>query len=232
MNKNLFLLWFQGFENAPLPVKYCVDSWKHYNPQWKIHLLDDTNLKQFIEVDISNETIELCHKADIVRGILLQTYGGLWVDATTFCHRPLDDWLPTNQPFFAFEKPAVDRLISNWFLYAEKGSYIMEKWSNATIAYYREHDRAHIFCIHHYLFNDLYRDDPHFRHLWDHCPKFSANGIGPHYLQEHGMFQLLTPATKSDIDERKTPLYKLSHRYSYPSYDENLHVFYLFSTIT
>ena len=32
----IYILWFQGFDNAPLLVKNCVQSWKHYNPDWNI----------------------------------------------------------------------------------------------------------------------------------------------------------------------------------------------------
>jgi mannosyltransferase OCH1-like enzyme len=51
MIKTIFILWFQGFDNAPIIVKKCVDSWKHYNPDWNIILLDHTNLCKYIDLD-------------------------------------------------------------------------------------------------------------------------------------------------------------------------------------
>jgi len=36
---SIFILWFQGFENAPNPVKYCVESWKFYTFQSPIYRL-------------------------------------------------------------------------------------------------------------------------------------------------------------------------------------------------
>jgi hypothetical protein len=30
MNKIIYILWFQGFENSPEVVKQCVKSWKYF----------------------------------------------------------------------------------------------------------------------------------------------------------------------------------------------------------
>jgi hypothetical protein len=164
--------------------------------------------------------------------LLLKLYGGLWVDATTFCNKRLDDWLSNyiHEGFFAFDKLVQDRLISNWFLYSEKNNYIIDKWCNKTLEYYTIHDKAHTYFIHHYLFGDLYKSDKIFKEIWNKVPKLSANGIGPHYLHKK-MFEKIKNKNKSDIDNKITPLYKLSYRYDFPEYDETLNVFYLYSTI-
>ena len=43
-------------------------------------------------------------ESDLLRLYLLNKYGGVWVDSTNLCRRPLDDWLPSaaRQGFFAF----------------------------------------------------------------------------------------------------------------------------------
>jgi hypothetical protein len=237
ITKNIYILWFQGFDNAPDVVKQCVNSWKYYNPDWNIILLDDTNLNSYI--NLKNYTIDItyiekCHLADIIRTILLKLYGGLWVDATTFCNKPLNDWLPNyiNEGFFAFDKPGADRLISNWFLYSEKNNYIIDKWCDNTLKYYSTNKKAHTYFIHHYLFGDLYISDIRFKEVWDKVPKLSANGMGPHYLQENGLCKNITTKTKTEIDSKITPLYKLSHKIQFPKYDEKLNIYYLYSTIT
>jgi len=237
MNKNIFILWFQGFENAPDIVKRCVQSWKYYNSDWNIILLDNTNLTQYVNlkeyIDISKKQIQPCHLSDIYRMILLKNHGGLWTDATTFCNKPLNDWLPNyiQQGFFAFNKPAPDRLVSNWFIYAEKNNYIIELWCNATINYYIRHNKAETYFIHHYIFGNIYKQNKNFKDIWDKVPKLSANGIGPHYLQEKGLFSNITVKTKNDIDKKSTPLYKLTYKCKFPPYNKNMHLYYLYSTI-
>ena len=49
--KHIFILWFQGFENAPFIVKKCLESWKLKNPTWKIIELDDNNISDYINIE-------------------------------------------------------------------------------------------------------------------------------------------------------------------------------------
>ena len=234
MIKNIYILWFQGFNKAPEIVKECIHSWKHYNPDWNIILLDDNNLSEYIQLDnyitdIYKKSIEKCHLSDIIRCLLLTLYGGLWVDATTFCNRPLNDWLPNyiKDGFFAFDKPVPDRLISNWFLYSEINNYIIDKWCHSTLNYYTIHNKAHTYYIHHYLFGDLYSSDITFKETWDKVPKLSASG--PHYLQHNWMFKYITNEIKRDIDAKITPLYKLTYKFDISNKKSS--VYYLYSTI-
>jgi len=164
---------------------------------------------------------------------LLKLYGGLWVDASTFCNQPLNEWLPSyvSEDFFVFEKPAHDRLISSWFIYAEKESYIITKWYESVIDYYKKHDNPHTYFWFHYLFGELYNHDFTFRKLWDNVIKISANGLGPHYLQEKGLCNKLNIHIKNDIDNKITPLYKLTYKCNFPPHDNEVNIYYLYSTI-
>jgi len=236
MNKTIYILWFQGFDKAPDIVKQCVKSWKYYNPTWNIIMLDNNNLSEYMNlndyIDLSNAIQpSLCHKADVVRTVLLKNYGGLWVDATTFCNKSLNDWLPKyiGEGFFAFNKPTADRLLSNWFLYANKDSYIMNQWYNSTISYYKTHKRAETYYIHHYLFGNLYKSDDKFKTAWNNVPKISANI--PHKLLNI-MFNHCNQTIKNDINSKISPLYKLSHHnLKHLPYNNNIILFYLYSTI-
>jgi hypothetical protein len=237
MIKVIYILWFQGFENAPEIVKKCIDSWKYYNSDWTINLLDNNNLGDYINIkdyiDLSKLKIEKSKIANIIRCILLSKYGGVWTDATTFCNKPLSEWLPNyiNHGFFAFEKPGPDRLLSNWFLYSEKNNYIIEKWCNYTIQFHKNNFKIRQYFVHHYLFNKLYYTDTKFKDQWDLVSKLPANGLGPHYLQHKGMFNNITDEIKNDINNKVTPFYKLTYKCIFPEYDENIILYYLYSTI-
>ena len=50
-NKTIWLTWFQGWDNAPEIAERCLDSWRYYNPDWTIVLLDDTNYKDYCKID-------------------------------------------------------------------------------------------------------------------------------------------------------------------------------------
>jgi|694.fasta_scaffold94412_1 hypothetical protein len=236
MIKTIYILWFQGFNNAPPIVKICVNSYKYYNPDWNIILLDNTNLINYVNLedyikDINSKNIKKCHLSDIIRVLLLKLYGGLWVDATSFCNKPLNNWLPKyiTNGFFVFDKPWPDRLISNWFIYSDKNNYIIDKWCNQTIKYYNKNNEASNYFIHHYIFNSLYKYDIIFRQLWNNVPKLSANG--PHYLQKIGYFNNITIKSKLEIDYKIVPVYKLTYKCKFPPYNINKNLYYLCSTI-
>jgi hypothetical protein len=237
MNKTIFILWFQGFENSPEIIKKCIQSWKHYNSDWTVIVVDNENLIKYINIndyiDMINKNINYTALSDVIRISLLRKYGGLWVDATTFCNKSLNEWLPSciSEGFFAFDKPGNDRLLSSWFLYAEKDNYIVSQWFNITKEYYKINNSPHTYFWFHYLFGDLYNSNNIFKEIWDKVPKISANGLGPHYLQEKGMFHSVTVDTKENIDNKITPLYKLSYKCTFPPYNEQINLYYLYSTI-
>lgn len=238
MIKHIYLLWLQGFDKVPPIVYQCIKSWKHYNPDWQIFYLTESNIHKLININLKKyKQLEKCHLSDIIRLLLLNKYGGVWADATTFCNKSLSSCLPTytKEGFFAFDKPGPDRLLSNWFLYSEPNNYIIKCWTNATLNYYETHNKAHTYFINHYLFGDLYKNKNNleFKQMWDKVPKLSANGqdLGPHYLQEKGLFSICTNVVKKDITSKITPLYKLTWKCDFNRYNAKTNLHYLFSTI-
>lgn len=241
MIKNIYIYWRQGYDDAPFLVKKCIQSWKFHNKDWTIIFLDNTNLHNYIKVDdyidLSNKHLLDAHASDIIRLIILKEHGGVWADATTFCNRPLNDWLPKyiSEGFFAFDKPWPNLKINVWWFYAEKDSYIISEWLTDMIAYYRERDKAHTYHIMTFLFHDLYNLDDKFKEIYDRVPKIS--GIPARYLFECGFFNKLTDEIKIKIDDKQTPIYKLSYKcdncdvIEIEDYDTNLILYYLYATI-
>lgn len=140
--KQIWFLWFQGYEKAPLVVKKCFESWKSKNPDWKINFLCKDNLNEYIELNLQDDCklarLGKAHQSDLVRLKLLSKYGGVWIDSTCFCVNPLDNWLEENidSGFFAFRNPGRDRVMSNWFLAAEKDSIITSNLYQELINYW------------------------------------------------------------------------------------------------
>jgi hypothetical protein len=135
--KTIWFLWLQGLEQAPLVVSKCYESWLLQNKGWEIVLLDHTNLRDYMNLSVVPCTDQAL--SDVVRINLLAKYGGIWVDATCFCNKPLDSWIYNYmaQGFFAFERPGPDRMISSWFIASFKNSYITETLNTVVNAYWR-----------------------------------------------------------------------------------------------
>lgn len=222
MIKRLFIYWYQGFQNSPDLVKKCLESWKFYNLLWEIIEIDQNNLYKWLpDLDrIETYNISYTHYADIVRLNLLKRYGGLWVDSTTFCNKPLDEWLDDHllSDFFCFSNPGPDRIISTWFIYSSKDNYIISKWLDKVNKFWEDNgkfmgkERNYEYFWPHYCFNESYHEDDHVKQLWDIIPKLEANGIGPHYIQEHGFSGMLTNEIEDNINSKVTPLYKLTYK--------------------
>lgn len=239
MIKNIFICWFQGFDNAPVIVQKCLQSWIHYNPSWSIIKLDNTNLSEYVDLDkFIDPQISKNHLSDIIRIMILNRYGGVWVDATTFCNRPLDEWLGPNikSGFFAFERPNHEILIASWFIYSDPGNYITNEWEKITLSTFAQNKQP-IYLIIHYLFNHLYSNDQKFKEILDTIPKLpsnlSNNGIGPHFIQTIGMFNNITDGLISYIQSKMTPFFKLTYKCDFQNeYHDKTIVHYLFSTLS
>ena len=96
-SKEIWTYWHQGFDQAPRLVKKCTEEWIRIHPSWKIHLLDSSSVREFIDpLPIKSEVLDkmkLAHQSDLVRTQLLIRYGGVWADPTIWPLVPLDDWL-------------------------------------------------------------------------------------------------------------------------------------------
>lgn len=227
MEKRIWILWFQGWATAPQMVKKCLASWQKHNPGWEIQCLDEKNLNRFVTLDpvLVNKKISLAALSDIIRIQLLERHGGVWVDSTVWCHQPLDEWLDKVmiEGFFAFEKPAADRLVSSWFLAATPYNYIIKQWARKVTAYWANRDTNHHYFWFHHLFGELTHLDPVFDQIWNRVPKISA--VQLHVLQ-YNILKPLSQLTRDLVDTPQIPVSKLTYKYS--GWDDNSGLAYLF----
>ncbi len=146
--RTIWILWLQGFASAPFVVRQCLASWKRHNPHWEIVELDEDNLGDWLDVEaiVSRARPDLSPQAlsDIVRINLLATYGGVWVDATSFCCKGLDAWLPQSlaSGFFAFQNPGPDRLLCSWLMASTDGCDLTIAYRDAVNAYWQHNEFA------------------------------------------------------------------------------------------
>jgi hypothetical protein len=147
LERIIWVLWFQGFDEAPEVVRMCLHSWKSRNPDWQVIELTDRNLGEYVD-EASLQTLRGLgltpqKLANLIRIYLISRHGGVWADATCFCGRPLDKWIHDymGSGFFAFRfktdnwlrkhpglsgitKRAGHKIMANWFLAAKKGNVL------------------------------------------------------------------------------------------------------------
>jgi hypothetical protein len=145
-NKTIWTYWHQGFDHAPDLIKHCVQQWQNLHPDWTIHLLDQYSIYEFARpLNIAQDTLDkmiLAHRSDLLRTQLLIKYGGVWADPTCFPLQRLDQWLPEHMKsgLFFFYKPGRDRIISNWFIAAEKDNKLLDTLYSDLIDYWNNND--------------------------------------------------------------------------------------------
>ena len=142
LQRNIFTYWEQGFDHAPGVIVKCLQQMQRLHPTWTVNALDQHSIGPLAgERPVSAEIwgkLGRAHRSDLLRTQLLIRHGGVWMDPTVFCVRPLDDWLPDCMAggVFFFQKPGPDRLISNWFIAAERGNLILERLLARLVAFW------------------------------------------------------------------------------------------------
>ncbi len=88
IEKNIFVFWWDGFENAPEVVKKCFNSVCKYHPDSKVIGIDKNNYQNFTDIhpeiieDFKKDKISVQTFSDILRFNLLKNNGGIWIDST------------------------------------------------------------------------------------------------------------------------------------------------------
>ena len=121
MTKNIWIYWDRGLDHAPDLVRICVDSWRRSNPSWIVRVLNDSTVSKWVsmeDVRRQNPYLTIQAYADALRWRLIDSHGGIWVDATLYCVKPLDDWINralNDSSLFVFRCPEL-YLFHSWFI--------------------------------------------------------------------------------------------------------------------
>jgi hypothetical protein len=86
------VIWTFWDGDEPELVKKCIGSWKKYNPEYKVIVLNKTNLADYLSEDIEAipHTEDFIQRyADFVRVNVVKKYGGIWMDASIICQQSL-----------------------------------------------------------------------------------------------------------------------------------------------
>lgn len=173
-NKTIWLLWFQGWDNAPKVVLDVKQSWIKWNPDWKVQTISDVELSTLLPgvMESLPANIKLAAKSDVVRLNLLDKYGGIWADATMLCMRPINQWITDAlEPsgFWMYHGGSNAKRPASWFMVNQKG-YIIKQWKSACDTYWVARTEAHDYFWMDSLFDNLIATDPEFVAQWERVP--------------------------------------------------------------
>lgn len=214
-SRHVWMLWQQGWDNAPDIVKACARSWQEKNPDWEIHLLSEETIADYAPAynDIIAPKASRTAKANIARLSLLKQHGGVWADATVFCQQPLNDWLPKvmNSGFFTFSYPRPYRYCDIWFMASNPNTHLTNAWLEMVKEYWHFFSRPHHYYWMEYLFEFLVEKDSEVANVWQQTVKLSA--LGPHFVQALAFDKSLVPIVTTTFEENIFPIQKLTHKW-------------------
>lgn len=175
INKYIWLWWEQGWKNAPIICKATISTFEYYNKDYKIMLVSKNNFNDYIDKEYN--WIFNCQgpafRADIVRTLLLQKYGGVYSDATCFCCINLDNFLNEVgfKDFFTFDIKTYEkgnpsgRTTCSWFLVANPDNYIINNIKNNFLDVAKKNPINHPYFLWHFTLTKLVNNDNNFI-LW------------------------------------------------------------------
>ena len=221
---NIWILWFQGINSDKLPWlnRECIKQWKNFNEDnldFKFNFIDEQELsyllpeiKELFCNSIHERTLQA--KSDLIRLMLLDKYGGIWVDSSVCPMYPISHFISkllNKEEFFAYRflPPSIDkdgvRLVSSWFLISlNPGHYVITKWLKKLKEIYLGDYFWNYYQIH-YTFSDLYYSDLIFAKIINNMVQKSEKN--PHSILLNGFERRL------DSYLYKKPMYVGSGEY-------------------
>ncbi|EAJ0429445.1 capsular polysaccharide synthesis protein [Campylobacter coli] len=124
-DKTIWTFW-EPKDKMPGYVKLCIETWKVFFSDYRVVILDYSNLHNFLPKDFYDESLyenfSLPKQADAIRAAVLYLYGGIWLDADTI--------ITSSKIKYFFENPSNFSIFSSHIgvLKAKKGSIICFNW--------------------------------------------------------------------------------------------------------
>lgn len=161
----IWVFWHEGLQKSPEIVKACVRSIEGaLDNNEKLFLIDKDNLSDYIElpehiaIKWKNGTIGHNKFANIVRLRLLNTYGGVWIDATVFImEKHLPEYITRNDLFFYHIDSsglysANPHMAANWLIASRCESLILKSLEALHYEYWeKEEKECDYFFFHFFL---------------------------------------------------------------------------------
>ena len=130
---HIFTFW-EPIDKIPGYINLSIETWKKYLPEYKLVILNYSNLKYFLSYSmiykIVNKGMMLMSQADAIRIAVLLKYGGIWMDPDTIITNSyfLQMFKGVNLGMYATKVSNKSFLQFTGFIYSSKHSKIIKTW--------------------------------------------------------------------------------------------------------
>ena len=125
-----------ALEIVPEIVSICESTWKTNAPNYTIHRLNKKTVNRWLtSLPQGWENLPPYRQSDIVRLLLLEKYGGVWIDASTVLLRNPDTFIdPRDVTFFTTPRSTLENpVFENWFISAPPNNEIIKQWASEVV---------------------------------------------------------------------------------------------------
>lgn len=134
------IIWLYWSEEAisSATVTLCIKLIREFHPSFKVHLLNKSTIPNYLP-DFPKEVVEMAptHVSDLVRLMLIERYGGVYLDATVLLSKPIDWALELQDAdhsevvlYYTDENTLEQEfpMLENWFIAAAPNSKFIRAW--------------------------------------------------------------------------------------------------------
>ena len=135
------IMWsYWDTEELPESVRLIYENRVGKMPGWKHLCLNANTISDYIDISqppSGFDKLIIQHKTDYYRLLLLQKYGGVWIDISIIVNDPreidklYDEAISKRSEFTGFilnQDPDRTKYIENWFIMAPKNSDLINVW--------------------------------------------------------------------------------------------------------
>ncbi len=135
------IMWsYWDTEKLPETVKLIYENRVRKMPGWKHICLNANTVSDYIDISSPPEGFDkliIQHKTDYYRLLLLEKYGGVWIDISIIVNDPneidklYDEAVSKKSEFTGFilnQDADRTKYIENWFIMAPKNSGLIREW--------------------------------------------------------------------------------------------------------
>ena len=229
----IWVCWWQGLDEAPELVKKCVESIKKNAGDHRVIVLTEDNYKHYVEIPEWIEDkkdkgiITRTHYSDLLRLFLLSKYGGMWLDSTFLCTKPvLDEYF--KQSVWSIKRPdyfhasVASGYFANYSLACDlKSRFAFSTIRDFVLEYWKRNDVMIDYLLLDYLIVLAQKMDSRISELF--------SNIRPNNPNCDELYKVL--GDEFDVDKWKkikqdTFLFKLSWKYQYSKGKNSRETFY------
>ena len=137
-DRNLFFYWEGEVPSLISVLRELIYQWSDGGKNYEPILLNDSNIKDYVDLPVNYDRLSYVHKADFIRAAVINKFGGIYIDSDTLVMSSLNElfkfvdndggffssmfkgWCPTGRPAHGWICGAV--------FGSQKGTDFMKRW--------------------------------------------------------------------------------------------------------